>query len=179
MRTAVCRQACRSATLWAFMRSLLLPVAVALAACSPSAELASSVAADRVFDADCPTPGATSGADTFDAIYNELLSDKGVAGCQNGACHGGAAEQGGLRMKTTAQEAYDGMKDYGLIFPDSTMTAEPGQPPPQVSGLIRVTVAIAPATKPKMPRELCGNRPLNAAEIERIKRWGAAGAKFK
>lgn len=155
--------------------TVALPL-VALCSCSPAPELASAPDADRIYAADCPKPPETSGPDTYDAIYNELLGPKSAAQCQNPACHGGSSEQGGLKMKNTKDEAYQGMRDYGLLFPnpDAGMVTE--DPPPSVAGLVRVVIPLASTGKPKMPRELCGNRFLSAAEIERIKRWGKAGA---
>jgi hypothetical protein len=155
---------------------------MAVVGCSPAPgdPIAATSNADRIFDADCPSPGPTSGPDTFDSIYNELIGPKSAAQCQNPACHGGSSEQGAFKMKNTKQEAYDGMKDYGLLLPNPA-AADAGAPPneenpPAVSGLLRVIVPLASTGKPKMPRELCGNRPLTAPELERIRRWGRAGA---
>ena len=92
---------------------------------------------------------------------------------------GGASEQGGLRMQNTIDEAYQGMKDNGLLFPGAMPDpmAPAGTPHPAVAGLLRVVTPLASTGVPKMPRPLCGNRALTAAEIDRIKRWGEAGAK--
>lgn len=165
------------------MRFTIAAAALILAACSPAPgePIANTGEKDRIFDVDCPKPGPTGTDSTFKSIYAELLGPKSVARCQDASCHGGASEQGGLRMKNTADEAYEGMKDYGLLAPTPATDGGVGdggtsETPPQVAGLVRVIVPLASTGKPKMPREICGNRMLNAAEIERIKAWGRNGA---
>lgn len=150
-----------------------------VAACSPSQgdPTLPDNNPSRVFDADCPKPGEAKGAATWPAIYNDLIGPKSVGRCQDPACHGGAAEQGGLRMKNTQQEAYDGMKDFGILTPLKPDDAgPPPDPPVQVAGILRVLVPLPSTGVPRMPRELCGNRYLTPAEIQRIKDWGAKGA---
>lgn len=147
-----------------------MAMAVAACACSPAPGDPILPDADRIFQAECPVPPPTTGGDTFTAIYNDIMSPKGVARCQDSACHGGSSEQAGLAMKTGKDGAYEGMKAFGLIQVDATGA--------NVSPLITVVSApFASTGKPRMPRELCGNRLLNAAEVERLKAWGAKGAK--
>lgn len=169
------------------MRFTIATAAVILAACSPAPgePIANTGEKDRIFDVDCPKPGPTGTDPTFKAIYAELLGPKSVARCQDASCHGGASEQGGLRLGNDITDAHKGMKDYGLIVPGTPDGGAPdgGAPdggasetPAEVAGLVRVIVPLASTGKPKMPREICGNRALNAAEIERIKAWGRKGA---
>jgi len=153
---------------------IVLVGGLAAAACSASPELASSPDADRIFEAQCVVPSATSGPATFDSIYNELVSTKGVARCQDSTCHGGAMGQAGLSMGTDKKGAYDGLVAYGQVNPTATTTDDP---PATVKFLINIVSPSGAGGAPRMPRPLCGNRALNAAEIDRLKAWGRAGAK--
>lgn len=156
------------------MRSPIVVVAVALlAACSASPELASSPDADRIFAVQCDVPPATTGGVTFTDIYRDLLSTTSVAKCQDSTCHGGSMGQAGLSMGTDQKGAYDGLVAYGQVNPSATTTDDP---PATVKFLYNVVAPIGGAA-PRMPRPLCGNRVLNAAELQRIKDWGKAGAK--
>jgi hypothetical protein len=155
-------------------RFMVALAALSIMACSPAPgdPILPAGNPDRVFDADCPTPGPTGSGETFTSLYNDLFGPKGVARCADGACHGGASEQGGLRLKNTKDEAYEGMKDYGLIQP------EPDAGFVNVTPLVNiVSKPLASTGKPKMPRELCGNRLLNAAEVKRIEAWGMKSGK--
>src|SRR4051794_38192908 len=57
-----------------------------------------------------PTPGDTSAPHTFTGIYDEIISStSGVAKCQNGACHGDGASNGGVALGSTPKSAFCGL----------------------------------------------------------------------
>jgi len=155
------------------MRLGLVFGSLLVASCSASPELRSSPDADRIFEAKCDLPPATTGGATFTAIYTELLATGGAARCQDSTCHGGAMGQAGLSLGTDQKGAYDGLLAYGQIDPTATTTDDP---PATVRFLFNVVKPLSTGV-PRMPKPLCGNRPLNTAELDRIKAWGKNGAK--
>ena len=171
------------------MRFMIALAAMTLTACSPAPgdPIPATNDADRVFEVKCPQPGPTGSGTDYPSIYTELIGPKGVARCQDSSCHGGKSENGGLALGDGPAEAYKGMTNYGLIrvdAPDAGGDDAGGDasgevsvaPPPANVDVFVNIVTLNPKTgKVKMPRELCGNRLLNATEVERIRAWGRAG----
>ena len=157
---------------------VLIASGLMAASCSADPELASSPDADRIFNAKCDVPPATTGGASFEEIYEQLFSAKGVARCQDSTCHGVVPTDGGVAptgpaMGIDRKGAYDGLIAYGQVNPTATTTDDP---PSTVKFLLNTLQPPASGGSPRMPKPLCGNRILNAAEIERLKAWGRAGA---
>lgn len=138
---------------------------------------------DRRFQAACdePPPGPTTGGDSFEAIYAELLAADGVARCADMSCHGGASGQAGFSMGTDRAGAYQGMVDFGLIVPGPPVAGDAGSTPPSTVNFFYLTVAPRNGNPPRMPRDLCSaegvpNRAFDDAELARIVSWGLRGA---
>ncbi|MGZ3424356.1 MAG: hypothetical protein ACXVEF_11610 [Polyangiales bacterium] len=84
----------------------------------PSGANGKPVTRQYPYECSLPTPGETTANGTFESIYTEIISDQtGVARCQNGACHGSGASNGGLSLGSTKKDAYCGLANQFLVQP--------------------------------------------------------------
>jgi polyvinyl alcohol dehydrogenase (cytochrome) len=114
--------------------------------------------------------GGGGDAITFTAIYDDIFVTKG--GCNTTSCHGG--NQGNLNM-STRDDAYSnlvGVPASGVLCGSSGLVrVVPGDP--GASLLLDKVSGDPPACGDPMPPA----NPLDAQDIERIRRWIADGAK--
>ena len=162
---------------------LAFALTVGGSACVAAPELASRPDATRSdFELECPGSALpeTSPRATFSDLYAKLFSANGAARCADVSCHGGTGQ--GPSLGGDPRTAYEGLVAYGVIDPKQPVTdAGALVVPDDVAVLINIvspgTLADGGVRPPRMPRPVCGTRPLTPVEIEAIRAWGLAGAK--